>query len=158
MVNEMPHYVVRQRTVPRFRASLCIDLILCGGQLMEKVKCFNSEYQFAFHEWLRERSIQYKIIGVHWHQHSSAKSNSGFCQDGMRCQIALSSRKRRRHSSVCKYVLLIVDRKWLIAPHHDDGNFHWHRYATGWISYRFFVYSLHKYGWLTGLSVRDYPI
>lgn len=56
---------------------------------MEKVECFNSEYQFAFHERLRERSIQYKIIGVQLC--ASVSTSHVHCAVGGKCVFTVGS-------------------------------------------------------------------
>ena len=52
MVDEVEHYVVGQRAVPRLGASLGVDRVLRGGELVQQVEGFHAGYQLAFQEGL----------------------------------------------------------------------------------------------------------
>ena len=62
--NGVEHEIVRQGTVPGFRPALGVDNILGGGKLMEEVKAFEAEDEFAVHERLAEGGIEYEVIGI----------------------------------------------------------------------------------------------
>ena len=55
---------MRQRTIPRLSAPLCIDTVLCGRDLMQQVKCLNPRNKFALTERLTKRGIQHKVIRI----------------------------------------------------------------------------------------------
>ena len=52
MVDEVEHHVVGQRAVPRLGASLGVDRVLRGGELVQQVEGFHAGYQFALQEGL----------------------------------------------------------------------------------------------------------
>ena len=64
MPGGVEHDVVRERPVPRDGASLRIDVIVDGRELVQEVEGFEAEDEFAFHERLTEGCVHDEVVAI----------------------------------------------------------------------------------------------
>ena len=64
MPDKMQHDVVREGTIPRFNASLGVDHVLCGVELVKEIKRLKPSNESVFQERLADRGIKQKVVRI----------------------------------------------------------------------------------------------
>ena len=58
------HDVVREGTVPGFGATLCVDDVVGGRELVQEVEGFEAEDELAFREGLAEGGVDDEVVAI----------------------------------------------------------------------------------------------